>query len=68
MFSIFFKIYSHTQAEVTAFTIYVNTLSIDGGGTGSVTVGVSKFITHEFYDPVTVVYITNKFQSNFTTD
>ena len=39
-----------TQSQVSALIVYINTLSINGGGTGSATRGVSKFINHQLFN------------------
>ncbi|KAI9559336.1 hypothetical protein GHT06_016125 [Daphnia sinensis] len=47
-------LYGHTLAEVSLFNVYVNTLSVSGGGTGAVARGVKNFIIHPSYNPNTM--------------
>nr|CAH0101342.1 unnamed protein product [Daphnia galeata] len=44
---------SFTNSSVSTFRVFLNTLSINGGGTGSLTRGVTKIYIHPLYNPNT---------------
>ncbi len=50
---------SFTATDVITFKVYLNTFSINGGGTGSLFKGVKKFFKHSSYNANTQVSSVN---------
>ncbi len=50
--------YTAASPEQGYIGVYLNTLNVNGGGTNSVTRGVSEFIVHENFSVVSTGYVS----------